>query len=357
VATAGLLAAALLLGRPDVDGTAVPPPPTATPQAPGIAIAEPTTFDLPDPMLVTANDTYHLYLTTAFGDATGKNVPELIGRPGHWGPAIEAMPNTPGWARRGQDDVWDPYVQKIGAGYVMYFSARLAHPSARDQARDSNGTHCLGVARSTNATGPFVPVGTRPIVCQTSEGGDIDVQSVYYPDGPGGPQHPRYLIWKSDNNNLRPPRLTAIWAAPLTNDGLTIAGTPKVIFQGRKAWEKPVLEAPQLVTLPDGGIWLFFSAGAGYYNNRYGMGMAQCKGPLGPCYDVRPGPFITTNGQGSGPGEETAFVAPDGSLWLLYSPWHTQMLAVSRPVEAIRIGWNAKGPYVAQAGKFPSPGS
>jgi hypothetical protein len=308
-------------------------------------------------MLVTADGTYHLYLTSAFGDTSSKNVPELIGRPGHWGQAVEAMPIMPSWALGGKDDAWDPYVQEIGTGYVMYFSARVAHPSARDVALNLNGTHCLGVARSTNATGPFVPVGNRPIVCQASDGGDIDIQSVYYPNGPGGPQHPRYLIWKSDNNNLLHPTATAIWAAPLSGDGLRVTGTPRIIFQGRKAWEKPVLEAPQLVVLPDGGVWLFFSAGTNYFNNRYGIGVAQCKGPLGPCYDVRSGPLVTTNAQGPGPGEETAFVAPDGSLWLLYSPWHSRFIAVYRPVEAVRIGWNSAGPYIAQAGRFPSPRS
>jgi Glycosyl hydrolases family 43 len=354
LAVALLLAASLLLGGSDVKGSSSPPPPTATPRAPGIAIAS-RPYDLPDPMLLTVNGTYHLYVTTAFGDSTGKNVPELIGRPGHWTQVVDAMPKMPRWARPGKDDVWDPNVQKIGTGYVMYFSARLAHPSAREVALNSNGTHCLGVARSTNATGPFVPVGTQPILCQPADGGDIDVQSVDIPNGPDGAQHPRYLIWKSDNNNLRHPTLSGIWSAPLSDDGLKIAGTPRVIYQGRKAWEQPVLEAPQLVMLPNGSTWLFFSSGTGFFNNRYGMGVAPCKGPLGPCYDSGSKQLVSTNHQGLGPGEETAFWGPDGSLWLLYSPWHTAMMDYARPVEAIRIGWNTNGPYVAEAGTFPPP--
>jgi hypothetical protein len=356
VAAAAVLLVSVLIGRSDTIRGASPPPPSATPQAPGLAIAQSATFDLPDPMLLTVGSTYHLYLTTAFGDQTGKNVPELIGKPGHWGQAVEALPKVPTWARPGKDDIWDPNVEKIGAGYVMYFSARLAHPSAQDVALNLDGPHCLGVARSANATGPFVPVGNRPIICQPTEGGDIDVQPVVFPNGPDGPQHPRYLVWKSDNNNLRHPTVTAIWSAPLSDDGLKIAGTPRIIFQGRQAWERPVLEAPQLVMLPNGTTWLFFSSGTGFFDNRYGVGVAPCKGPLGPCYDVAGrGWLVTTNQQGPGPGEETAFFGPDGSLWLLYSPWHTQLLDTSRPVEAVRIGWNAKGPYVAQAGKFPNP--
>ena len=49
-------------------------------------------------------------------------------------------------------------------------------------------------------------------------------------------------------------------------------------------------------------------------------------------------------------------MAPDHSTWLLYNPWHDdEAWHWFRPVEAARIGWDSRGPYVAEAGSFPAP--
>jgi hypothetical protein len=64
--------------------------------------------------------------------------------------------------------------------------------------------------------------------------------------------------------------------------------------------------------------------------------------------------LIASNTQGAGPGEETYFIGGDGSDWLLYSPVHTgDLKRLFRPIEAARIGWDKKGPYVAATGSFP----
>jgi hypothetical protein len=243
-----ILVAISLIGVPVVGGS-VAPPATSTPDAPGIAVAT-GSIDLPDPMFVTADGQYHMYLSSSFGDRSRTNVPEQTGRPGHWGPVTEALPSVPAWGestvRGGR--VWDPYVQKFGKGYLMYFSESLGHQSASVTALSTLSVHCLGVARSATAEGPFVPVAGPPIVCQPDHGGDIDVQPFIDPNGPNGAEHPWYLIWKSDDNNLRHPRPTLIWAAPLSNDGLRLTGAGRVIFQSDQAWERPVLEAPQMVS-------------------------------------------------------------------------------------------------------------
>lgn len=301
--------------------------------------------------MVTQNGRYHVFLSTAFGDNSGANVPELVGTPGRWGPSFDAMPTVPTWARgaaRG-GKTWDPYVARNGDGYLLYFSAELNQPGRK--------THCLGVARSSSVNGPFVPLTGPPLVCQRDHGGDIDVQPFSYPTGPDGPAHPWYLIWKSDDNNLRPtPRPTAIWAAPLADDGLSLNGPGRIIYRSQLSWQRPVIEAPQMTTSPDGRTWLFFSAGKGFFTNQYSMGVALCRGPLGGCQNWTPQPLVSTNSQGQGPGEETVFVAPDRSYWLLYNPWHTGLgFLLYRPAEGVRIGWAKTGPYVAEAGAFPSP--
>ncbi len=331
------------------------PPPTSTPRAPGVQIDISHKFDLPDPFLLSAGGRYYLYMSSAFGDATHSNVPVLSGRPGHWSSISDALPIVPSWALSyaAGANVWDPYVVQLEGRYVMYYSPTLA-----DDPNSANPTHCIGVAVSFNPEGPFVPFGDTPLICQTSLGGDIDAQLFVDPHGPNGKAHPNYLIWKSDNNNLRGSGPTTIWAAPMSNDGLSVAGSGVSIFTASLAWEKPVLEAPQMVLAPNGTDWLFFSGGSGFYTPRYTMGAASCAGPMGGCRNAYGQPLISSNAQGSGPGEETVFTASDGSIWLLYNPWHQgEPYGWFRPVEAARIGWDARGPYVAEAGRFPAPGA
>jgi hypothetical protein len=330
--------------------TAGEPPPLVDLSHPGLAVAPSQPIDLPDPMMVSAPGRYYMYLSTAFGDTKRLNVPVETGVAGRWSAPFDAMPALPDWAFPTHlgGRTWDPYVQKFGRTWLMYFSSlvRTSNPQV----------HCLGVARSDSLDGPFRAVGDAPLVCQPNEGGDIDVQPFYDPSGPDGSAHPWYLVWKSDDNNLHPPRPTAVWVAPLSNNGLALTGTPRVIFRADQAWEKPVMEAPQLVLSPYGQVWLFFSGGQGFYTSRYAMGAALCTGPLGTCHTMGPGPLISTNAQGQAPGEESVFIAPDRSYWLLYNPWHTEDgFALLRPSEGARIGWTQDGPYVAQPGIFPAP--
>ena len=70
------------------------PPPTSTPNTPGISIAE-QSFDLPDPFILDDHHTYYLYLSSAFGNTT-QNIPTFTGRPGHWsGHSVDAVPIFP----------------------------------------------------------------------------------------------------------------------------------------------------------------------------------------------------------------------------------------------------------------------
>jgi beta-xylosidase len=313
-------------------------------------IASSRQTDMPDPFLLSADGKYYLYLSTAFADPSPRNVIVLSGTPGHWGPLSEALPKVPSWAIPTSEGAytWAPYVVHLDGKYVMYFASQLI-------IHTQYATHCIGVATSASPGGPFVPTDGGPIVCQRPFGGDIDAQLFVDPDGPRGPGHPNYLLWKSDNNNLPGSGPTTIWAAPLSDDGLTLTGNAVAIFQPDQAWEEPVLEAPQMVEAPDGSDWLFFSGGKGFFNPDYAMGAVKCDGPLGGCHDTGVKPLVSSNSQGSGPGEETIFVAGDGSDWMLYSPWHTgEPYALLRPVEAVRIGWTSQGPYVAEAGQFPA---
>jgi hypothetical protein len=323
------------------------PPPTSTPSAPGIAIAQ-AKFDLPDPFLMTDGPRYYLFLSTAFG-THDVNVPRLTGTPDHFAHMSDALPSLPSWALPAAAGglTWAPEIARFGNHYVMYFASTLKGSLPVQ--------HCIGEATAPSPRVTFKPL-PQPFICQRNEGGDIDAQVFRDPQGPQGASHPYYLVWKSDNNSTPGTGVPTIWAAPLSNTGLALTGPPTEIYQPDQSWQYSLIEAPQMVRSPDGRIWLFYSAGQGFFSPNYGMGYASCLGPLGPCTDDGNGPLITSNAQGPGPGEETIYTASDGSVWMLYSPWYQQKaFDWIRPVEASRIGFNANGPYVAQAGTFPSP--
>jgi beta-xylosidase len=215
--------------------------------------------------------------------------------------------------------------------------------------------HCIAVATSPSPTGPFT-VQANPFICQQASGGDIDAALFVDKNGPDGPAHANYLLWKSDNNNLTGDAVTHIWAQPLSNDGRHLLGHPVQIFEPDQTWEGNIVEAPQMALAPDGSVWLFFSAGVGVFTPNYGIGVVHCTSPLGPCRGGDAQPLLTSNQQGQGPGEETYFTAKDGSSWLLYNPWYSgDLSAPNKPVDAVRIGWGPVGPYLAAHGTFPPP--
>jgi hypothetical protein len=333
------------------------PPPVLDADSPGIVLAQ-APFDLADPFLLDTGHSYDLFVSTGLGDTT-QNVPVLEGQAGQWSEAANAVPalptwadptgTTPTWSNPSDGEVpgesWTPAVYRLGGRYVIYVA-----PTLREAPH-----HCLAVGASTSPTGPFL-FAPQPLVCQFNQGGDIDPQLFVDPQGPDGPAHPDYLVWKSDNNSLPGTGAPTIWIAPLSNDGLSLDGSPVAIFQPDEAWQDGLVEAPQMALAPDGSVWLFYSGGTGFFSSDYAIGVARCAGVLGPCHDVSPKPLLGSNSQGSGPGEETYFTANNGSDWLLYSPMHFGGLAgLDRPIEAARIGWSALGPYLAQAGTFPAP--
>ncbi|MBO0731298.1 MAG: family 43 glycosylhydrolase, partial [Acidimicrobiaceae bacterium] len=336
----------------------------ANPERPGVTIAT-AKFDLPDPYLFPWGDKYYLYVSTAFGTPPSMNIPVLVAprppnipRPAsanpaalaHWGPVRDALPTLPAWARPAPGTagrkVWAPDVVRHDGRFLLYFAAAVRNgPSPL--------SHCLGVATANTPEGPFVPVPGPPIVCQLALGGDIDPQFFVDPNGPEGPAHPYYLIWKSDNNVLPNLGQDTAWAAPLRNGGLALSGPAVPILTVHQAWEQPFLEAPQMVKAPNGSYWLVFSTGSGFWLPGSALGIAQCAGPLGPCRDARTSPLIGSNAQGSGPGEETVYVSPTSGVWILYSPWSTGTLAPYRPVEAAHLSWNSQGPELVAPGLGP----
>ena len=309
-----------------------PPARSSTPEAPArLILTGPS--DNTDPFMLKHAGRYYLYTSEG---TTFMNVPLRIGsRPGRWGKTVDVLPRLPGWAEGGL--TWAPDVHAVTGGWALYFTALL---------RGVNPfTHCIGAAFARSPAGPFVP-SDHPFICQLDHRGSIDAR-VFVTTG-----NHLVMLWKSeDNANPSVPGpdqngLTGIYAQGLRADGRALLGQPVKIFAPSQPWEGTIVEAPDMIEAW-GTYWLFFS-GNWYYSPSYGIGVAACQSPFGPCSDPEPGPFIGSNHQGTGPGEESLF--RDGSsVYLLYNPFRANDPGpvIPRPVAMARLGFTPQGPYLA----------
>ena len=306
------------------------PPPTPTPSAPARYIL--TGPDVTDPYMLEWHGTYYIYTSEGTSDL---NVPVRTGpKPGRWGPPSDACPVS----RAGPQAVstWAPDVHQVAGGWALYFSALLRGSQPADPLHRCGlrfvACRSLRRLRST-------------FVCQLDHRGSIDPR--VFVDGSR-----LVLLWKSDDNaNPYVPGPdqngnTGIYSQGLSADGRELIGQPVKILGPSQSWEGTIVEAPDMVEAW-GTYWLFFSANW-YYSASYGIGVAACETPFGPCSDVSPKPFIGSNRQGLGPGEESVF-EKGTNVYLVYNPFRADDPGpvIPRPAVMARVGFTPEGPYLA----------
>ena len=72
----------------------------------------------------------------------------------------------------------------------------------------------------------------------------------------------------------------------------------------------------------DGAYRLFYSANV-YTSDDYGVGFADCAGPLGPCTNrSTTAPWLGSHGTARGPGGQSFFVDATGTLVMAYHAWN-----------------------------------
>ena len=247
----------------------------------------------------------------AYATNEGRNVPVAVSNDlVNWGfprdsagKPLDAMPMLGAWAKEGF--TWAPEVSRIGDKYLLYYTAS-------DRRRDMQ---CIGVAVASDPLGPFVDSRADPLVCQTELGGTIDANVLSDDDGK------LYLYYKNDGNRVG--KSSAIWGQRLGPDGLSVIGEPVALIRDTLEWEQKLVEAPTMVRTP-AGYQLFFSAAYfGWNDNQrispYGMGYANCAGPLGPCTKSPDNPILhsyrdRTAGCLSGPGHQSIFKVGERSF-------------------------------------------
>lgn len=268
--------AALLPQGGDVRAATTAPPATAIPA------------DFPDPDVIQVGSTFYAYSTSSgAGHIPVATAPSATGP---WTVRGDALPVRPSWAVRcdpGADcGLWAPDVSRRADGrYLMYFTA----PSAAAKRR------CIGAAVSSGPLGPFQPLGDGPLVCDPSEGGDIDPASFTDADGR------RYLLYKNDGNAVSRPAI--VWLQQTLADGVTFVGGRRELLRSDASGpEGGVIEAPVLVRRPTRYVLLY--SGGSYVNDGYFTSYAVSPSLSGPFLKAYR-PLMTTgtfDGAVRGPG-------------------------------------------------------
>lgn len=290
------------------------------PQATGPAIEG----NFPDPDVLRVGETYYAYAT----NARGRNVP-VATAPSIDGPwrvqPGDALPELGRWARSG--NTWAPEVVRRPDGvFVLYYTAESR----------TSGDQCIGVATSQSPTGPFQPVGDRPLVC--SEEGDA-IDAAFFRDRDGS----AHLLYRKD---IAGPRPTAIFIRPLGPRWLSFTGPATRIL----TWDDsdPVLvEAPALVRRGDKYV-LLYSAGV-FYSDRYRTRYAIAAERTGP-YRRAPEPLMSSTSFGRkivGPGGADIVADPAGDHIVFHGI--TDFLGgerVRRAMYVADLGWDGAHPVV-----------
>ncbi len=283
-------------------------------------------FDFPDPDVIHVGQTYFAYATNSVaGNIQIVDSTDLA----HWTAVGNALPRLPAWAE--PDDTWAPAVAATGGSFLLYYAANLT----------GSGKECISVATAREPQGPFVDRSTAPLECQPSLGGSIDPTSFSDTDGN------LYLLWKSGG-----PNSSKIWSEQLDPAGTAFAtgATPTVLLVPAQGWEAGTVEAPDMITSA-GRYFLFFS-GNNWDGANYGVGVAMCTGPLGPCSDSSPSPILSSGPGVAGPGGESVFTDTTGAYWIAFHAWVPGAVGFpnSRDLYLRRLTMSGSAPIVAAAG-------
>ncbi|OJV90269.1 MAG: hypothetical protein BGO39_02195 [Chloroflexi bacterium 54-19] len=292
--------------------------------------------DFADPFVWQVNGKFYAYAT----NANGKNIqvatsPDMI----NWTLGTDAMPGLPSWAKFGGSLVWAPDVTQIGSKFVMYYTAR----------DKTSNKQCVGVATADAPEGKFKDSSTKPLVCQSDEGGTID-PDVFKDNGK------LYLYFKNDGNCCSMP--TNLYVQELAADGLSVTGQPTKLMTNDAPWVGRVVEGPQMFK-HDNAYYLFFSAND-YSGVNYAVGYATCKSATGPCEQAPENPILKSSLNKPpviGPGGQSLIQVGD-QTWIFYHAWEVSDAGLKtdrRLMWLDKVEWQNGKPVVQGPTTGPQP--
>ena len=281
--------------------------------------------DFPDPDVLEVDGTYYAYATnTATQNVQVATSTDLES----WELSEDdALPELPDFVIPGK--TWAPEVTQLGPGrFVMYTTTTNFQPTLQ----------CIAVATASAPEGPFEVVGEEMLVCPEDEGGAIDASTFTDADGT------RYLLWKNDGNCCGFDTWLSI--APLSEDGLSLAGPATRLVKQDQDWEGDLVEAPTLVER-DGTYALMYSAND-YGSDQYAIGYATADAVTGP-YTKGEDPLFTTDasdGRYLGPGGQDVVPTADGTDRLVFHSWYGGF--GYRALNVLELTWQDGRPVVGQ---------
>lgn len=278
--------------------------------------------NFPDPDVLKVGDTYYAYATE--DNARNVQIAESTDLQNWTVLKEDALPDLPSWVIPGK--TWAPEVTEVSEGrFVLYFTATNFDPVLQ----------CIGVATATDPTGPFEVQGEGMLVCPEDEGGAIDASTFTDDDG-------LHLVWKNDGNCCGLD--TWIQSAPLSADGLTLAGETQKLVQQTLEWEGDLVEAPTILRR-DSGYVLLYSSNS-YGDDRYNVGAATAPSVEGP-WEKKDEPILSTESSGfryMGPGGQDVVTGPDGSDYLVFHGWDPAF--TYRGMYSAPIEWDGATPRI-----------
>jgi beta-xylosidase len=252
--------------------------------------------DFPDPFVLADGDHFYAYATQAGLIRIQRLTAETPRRLTELG---EALAGVPSWAA--PYSTWAPAVLRRGDRYLLFYAALVA----------GTDRHCIGRAVASTPLGPFVDHSAAPFLCPMDLGGAIDPSLFVDDDGRV------YLLWKNDGVTLR--REAALWSLPLRHDGTAGGEASTRLLDTDQRWEYPHVEAPSMTRIGS-TYWLAYS-GNWWNDAAYGIGLARCENPLGPCTKPLDAPILASRPGAYGPGGLEFFRDRDGRLLAAYHAW------------------------------------
>lgn len=370
------------LADPDPDTPAPGAPPTVAPAVPvpsgspsALAVSTPTPLaylNFPDPELLHDGDDgeWFAYSSGDTGTNTNVQVMHATAPDARWFPIdqfgftdpAEAFPkqNMGSWTSGSVANTWAPSVHRFdknppSSRYLLYYT-QLHRDSTPDDER-----RCIGVARSSSPSGPFVDDSAEPVLCETppsdeTHGGFIDPD--VYVEG-----NLIRLAFAADNDTMG--QRNHLYVAELTSDGLRYLGTPfrRLLTKAPSpSWEDSSIDSPtglagkiENPSLASGAgrTWLFYSGGD-WRTRNYATGFAACTSALPAVACQRDttnggGPWLRSerpDGNGVGPGGADLEPISGTQSWMAYHAWDAARVGkpYAREPHFVRVQFGLSGP-------------
>lgn len=260
-----------------------------------------------------------------------------------WEPAGFLFPagKRPAWHDRDPEryDFWAPEIHRVGGRYVAYYTAR-----------DRTGELRIGAAWAKSVTGPWTDLG-RPLI-EDARVGLIDAH--FFHDKKSGK---RYVIWKKDGNQPHVREKTTVYIREVAADGVTFVGERREILENDQPWEHDLVEGLWMLER-DGWYYLLYS-GNNYTTDKYAMGVARSRSPLGP-FEKSPERLLSTGALFHGPGHCSVVKGSRGEDLLVYHAYRPGQAGYRRDrlMRVERMRWVGGWPRVGTgfAGGAPPAG-